>query len=749
MNKLYYSAPAASWNEALPLGNGRLGAMVFGGATLERIQLNEESLWSGGFEDRVNPSAREYMPRLRELIAQGRIGEAEKLALRAFAAAADDERHYEPLADLVLYFTEDSPAVSLHAVRNLAKKDLSGCFPAETENYARSLDLATGLHQVSYSLRGAEFRRETFVSAPDQVLCLRTSGRPYDVLLRRGSQVGRMYAADGRTVVLCGCAANGGVSYACAVRVIRGEVKLIGATLCCGGDNDILCAGATGYDHEDPVQAALDMLDKAEQKGYEALREAHAADLSAVMDRCALEIKADPALEALPTDQRLERVKQGETDAGLINVYFQYGRYLLACSSRPGTLPANLQGIWNQEFEPPWGSKYTININTQMNYWPAEICNLPEMHLPLFDHLKRMLPHGRKVARDMYGASGWVAHHNTDIWGDCAPQDSYIASTVWQMGAAWLCLHIPVHYEYTLDRNFLREYYPLMKESAAFFADTLTEDRDGYLGVSPSCSPENTYILSDGEQGRLCGDAAMDAQILRELFTAVIKYGHELGEDVSAFEAILPRLRTVQISPRGTIMEWGQDYGEAEIGHRHISHLFALHPGSQITPGQADVFAAAHATLERRLSHGGGHTGWSRAWIINFYARLLDGDSCRQHLNALLSRSTLPNLLDNHPPFQIDGNFGATAAIAQMLLQSHEGKIRLLPALPGEWQEGCVRGLRARGGYQADIRWAGGRLEEAVFTAGTEGELQLTDGRSIRHRKGDRIRVTADTLELI
>ncbi len=749
MRKLYYQQPAASWNEALPLGNGRLGAMVFGGAALDRLQINEDSLWSGGFEDRVNPSARERIPDIKELIAQGRIQEAERLALRAFSGTGDNERHYEPLADVLLFFSEDNPGFSLHAIRCLNGKDMGKCTPQETEAYVRSLDLDTGLHQVKYHLHGADFCRECFVSAPDQVMCVRTSGHAFDVLMRRGLQVGKLQAVDSRTVVLSGTAANQGVSYACAVRVIRGEAEMIGAALCCRGDNDLLIAGATSFRYRDPVQAALDMLYAAQERGYDQLKQRHLQDFTPIMARCELQIEEDPSLEALPTDMRLRRVAEGLEDKGLINTYFQFGRYLLACSSRPGTLPANLQGIWNQEFEPPWGSKYTININTQMNYWLAESCNLSEMHLPLFEHMKRMFPHGRDVARGMYGASGWVAHHNTDLWGDCAPQDSYIASTVWQMGAAWLCLHIAEHYDYTGDEEFLREYLPLMKEAAEFFLCTMAEDKDGYLSVSPSCSPENTYILPNGERGCLCGDAAMDAQILRELFGALVRCGQVLGEDVSAYEAVLPRLRPLQISPHGTLMEWGQDYEEAEIGHRHISHLFALHPGTQITCEQQALFAAAHATLERRLSHGGGHTGWSRAWIINFYARLQDGEKCWRNIQELLKRSTLPNLLDNHPPFQIDGNFGAAAGIAQMLLQSHEGKLRLLPALPENWHSGRVRGLRAKGWYEVDLSWTQGCLNEATITAGTDGVLRLSDGRSIKHKAGDRIHVTIDTLAIL
>ena len=723
--------------------------MVFGGAALDRLQINEDSLWSGGFEDRVNPSARERIPEIKELIAQGRIQEAERLALRAFAGTGDNERHYEPMADVLLFFSEDDPGFSLHAIRCLNGKDMGKCTPKETEAYVRSLDLDTGLHQVKYHLHGADFFRECFVSAPDQVICVRTSGHAFDAFIRRGLQVGKLQAVDSRTVMLSGTAANQGVSYACAVKVIRGEAEMIGATLCCRGDNDLLIAGATSFRYADPAQAALEMLSAAQERGYDQLKQRHLQDFTPIMARCELRIEEDPSLEALPTDMRLRRVAEGLEDKGLVNTYFQLGRYLLACSSRPGTLPANLQGIWNQEFEPPWGSKYTININTQMNYWLAESCNLSEMHLPLFEHMKRMLPHGRDVARRMYGASGWVAHHNTDLWGDCAPQDSYIASTVWQMGAAWLCLHIAEHYDYTGDEEFLREYLPLMKEAAEFFLCTMAEDKDGYLSVSPSCSPENTYILPSGERGCLCGDAAMDAQILRELFGALVRCGQALGEDVSAYEAVLPRLRPLQITPRGTLMEWGRDYEEAEIGHRHISHLFALHPGTQITCEQQALFAAAHATLERRLSHGGGHTGWSRAWIINFYARLQDGEKCWRNIQELLKHSTLPNLLDNHPSFQIDGNFGAAAGIAQMLLQSHEGKLRLLPALPENWHSGRVRGLRAKGGYEVDLSWTQGHLNEATITAGTDGVLRLSDGRSIKHKAGDRIHVTIDTLAIL
>lgn len=702
MNRLHYLTPAKDWNHALPLGNGRLGAMLFGGTARERLQLNEDSVWSGGWQDRINPRSYEGVRRVRELIAQGRIREAEELEKSDLFGTPSSMGHYEPLADLLL----DS--------------DIT-----ETVDYLRELFLLDGVHRTSFTADGKPVVREAFISAPDQVLALRvTGGVPFRMTLVRGEQ-----QADG--LLLTGASPDGQLRYACAVRVIAGSPE--------SGTADILVAGATSFRHDDPAAAAIAALDAASIKGYDALKAAHLADFRPLMARCAIELPTDPALEALPTDARLARMQQGEADPGLVCDYFQFGRYLMVAGSRPGTLPMNLQGIWNESFNPPWGCKYTVNINAQMNYWPAENCNLSEMHLPLIQHLKRMLPHGREAARKMYGARGFVCHHNTDIWGDCAPQDEWIPATIWPMGAAWLCLHIPLHYEYTGDIAFLREYYPILQECALFFEDTLVEGADGYWNVTPSVSPENTYILPNGESGCVCQGAAMDSQILRELFTALITLGRELGEDVARYETLLSKCRPNRLTSLGTVMEWDDEYGEAEIGHRHISHLFALHPGNQIVPGDEAMFAAARATLRRRLENGGGHTGWSRAWIINFYARLLDGNSCEQHIRALLTRSTLPNLFDNHPPFQIDGNFGAACGIAQMLLQSHEGSLRLLPALPDCWPEGSAHGLCARGGYTVDIRWADGKLAEARVTAKTDGILSLSDGRRFPHKAGETI----------
>ncbi len=764
---LHFAQPAATWPDALPVGNGRLGAMVFGNPAIDRVQLNEESIWDGELRDRNNPQAGEAVPKIRELLFAGKIAEAEAMATADMLSIPRRMPCYQTLGDLRLNFSAMGPTPE-----------------TKVEDYRLELNLDTAVATTSFRHAGTRYVREVFSSAPDQVIVIRITAmgpgkigfaaqldRPRDFSSELIGQGGLSLYGQALPVNdnpgLPVKEHQTGIRFYAEMRVLHeggsllASGKLAPATVTVRDANAVtlLIDCATSYRYPaisaspgrfnsgDPaaMQAAVDRnLRAASSRSYGELRARHVADHQRFFRRAEIRLGED-ANASVPTDSRVQHVKDGGEDVGLLPIYFQFGRYLLISSSRPGTLAANLQGIWNESVDPPWGSKYTVNINTEMNYWLAEHANLADCHLPMFDLQGTMRGPGTVTAKEYYHARGMVVHHNTDIWGDSGPIDG-LGGGIWAMGAAWMATHPWKHFEYGGDIGFLREIaYPLLRENAMFLLDYLVEAPAGtpYAGqlvTGPSCSPENKYKLPDGKSFNLCMGPTMDLSITRAVLMRWLQANEVLGsprEDaglIARAKAAIPRLPEYRITHDGRLQEWPEDYQDQEPGHRHISHLWGLYPDDQITlRGTPALAKAARMTLDKRLAAGGGSTGWSRSWIVNCMARLEDGEAAYENVLQLIRQSTRHNLLDvcglkENSPYQIDGNLGGASGLIEMLLQSHAGVIRLLPALPKAWPEGSFRGLRARGGLEIDLEWKDGKATKATLRAGLTGKQTFRVG---------------------
>ena len=737
LNLLWYDKPAVKWEEALPVGNGRLGAMIFGQLQVERIQLNEGTLWAGGPYDPVNPEAKEALPQVRQLINEAKYREAAKLLSAKVMAKPLGQMPYQTIGDLQLMFS---------GMTNI-------------ENYRRDLNIDTATASVSYKSDNVNYTRQIFASGPDQVVVIRLiADKPGKISFAAGMRTPMTASVETEgndTLVMRGKGGDAGgikgqLKYQSRVKIktrggqIYAESPRVSVTN--ADEVIILIAAATSYKSYDDVSGDPESLVKkqianANTRAFDEMRATHLKDFQTLFRRVTIDLGTSDAMK-LPTNVRIQRFASGN-DPHLAALYYQYGRYLLISCSRPGGQPAGLQGLWNESKNPPWGGKYTININTEMNYWPAESGNLGECVEPLIMMVNELTSTGARTAQKMYGARGWMAHHNTDLWRASAPIDGPNWG-MWPCGGAWLCLHLWDRYEYSRDKNVLKRIYPVLKGASEFFLDTLQEDPKGkWLVTNPSISPENGHPFG----AAVCAGPTMDMQILRDLFANTIQAAEILdvdGEFRKQLSTIRTRLAPNQIGGEGQLQEWLDDWDmkAGDRHHRHVSHLYGLYPGRDITlRGTPGLAAGVKKSLEIR---GDRATGWATAWRICLWTHLGDGDHAFDILKFLISpERTYPNMFDAHPPFQIDGNFGGTAGIAEMLLQSRTGEIELLPALPKVWQKGHVKGLRARGAFEVDLAWQDGKLIESTIRSLDQGSVTLRYGtvtRDVKLSKGETYR---------